>query len=211
MVLKDIINTLRFFRQEGADLYLALSEDFSPSCQKELAEFTLNAEFEKDVESVLVFYADKKIAEIAIVGNRERLIALSTPLKYMLYQLYDEMQKVISEEQEHDVYSKAMQYINEHLTEDISTADVAKHINYSESYFGYAFKKKYGVSIGQYVVELRLAKSKSLLKNTSFSITGVASSLGFDDPNYFSSLFKKYFGVSPKEYRKANSRVVEQK
>ena len=207
MVLTDIKETLHFFKQGGVDIYLGLSQDFSIETRRALSEFALDAELENKGESVLVFYSDKKIAEIAIVGNKEPLIALSTPLKYMLYKLYEETQKFIVEE--HDVYGIALQYINEHLTEDISTVDVAKHVNYSESYFGYAFKKKYGVSIGQYIDELRLTESKNLLRNTSFSITGVASFVGFNSPNYFSSLFKKHFGVSPKEYRKMHGRIIK--
>ena len=90
--------------------------------------------------------------------------------------------------------------------------DVTKYLRqgeYSESYFGYAFKQKYKISVSQYIRELKLAKSKELLKNTSFSVAGVASSVGFDTPNYFSSLFKSHFGISPKEYRKTHSQIVK--
>ena len=209
MVLKDLVDTLGFLKKERAQVYIVLSEDFSNECRNELAEFALNAEQQKEAASISIFYNERKIAEISMVESKEKIAEISLPIKYMLYRLYDERGKVMSEENAHDVYGKAVQYINEHLIDDISTADVAKHVNYSESYFGYAFKKKYGVSIGQYIVELRLAKSKNLLRNTSFSIAGVASSVGFDSPNYFSSLFKKHFGVSPKEYRKMHGRIIK--
>ena len=208
MVLKEIADTLRFLRQDGNEIYLGLSEDFSREIREELAEFALTAELESEAENISIFYDNRKIAEISIVEKKDRLTPLSIPLKYMLYRLYEETRKTISEINEHDVYSKALQYINEHLTEDISIVDVARHINYSESYFGYAFKKKYKVPVSQYIRELKLAKSKDLLRNTSFSIAGVASCVGFDDPNYFSALFKKHFGISPKEYRKNNTKIV---
>ena len=85
---------------------------------------------------------------------------------------------------------------------------MAENIGYSESYFGYAFKKKYKMSVSQYIRELQLAKAKDLLENTSFSVASVASYVGFDDSNYFSSLFKKYFGLSPKEYRNKHGSLV---
>ena len=206
MVLEEIADTLKFLKREGCQIYLGLSEDFSREIREELAEFALTAEFESETENISIFYDNRKIAEISMVKNKEKLHAVSIPLKYMLYKLYEETRDGVSAENKHDIYSKAVQYINEHLAEDISVADIAKHINYSESYFGYAFKKKYKISVLQYIRELKLAKSKDLLKNTSFSIAGVACCVGFADPNYFSSLFKKYFGVSPKDYRKAHSR-----
>ena len=126
----------------------------------------------------------------------------------MLFVLYEETHKIISETNEQDIYRKALQYIKEHYTENITVADVAAHIGYSESYFGYAFKKKYKMSVAQYVRELQLAKSKDLLENTTFSVSVVAGYVGFDDSNYFSALFKKYFGLSPKEYRKLHSTLV---
>ena len=209
MVLKDLIDTLEFLKKERAQVYLGLSEDFSKDCRNELLEFALSADLENAAANVSIFYDERKIAEISMVENKEKIEEISIPIKYMLYRLYDETKKVISEENEHDVYCLALQYINEHLTEDISISDVARHINYSESYFGYAFKKKYKISVSQYIRELKLTKSKDLLKNTSFSIAGVASCVGFYDPNYFSALFKKHFGISPKEYRKTHSRIVQ--
>ena len=148
-----------------------------------------------------------EVAKISAT-NEEHLSALSVPLKYMIERLYEESLKQISDTNEHDIYRKALQYIKEHYTEGITVADVSKHINYSESYFGYAFKKKYKMSVSQYVRELQLAKSKDLLENTSFSVSSVASYVGFDDFNYFSALFKKHFGLSPKEYRKQHSTLL---
>ena len=208
MVLKDLVDTLGFLKKERAQVYIVLSEDFSNECRNELAEFALNAEQQKEAASISIFYNERKIAEISMVESKEKIAEISLPIKYMLYRLYDESRKVISEENERDFYCRALQYINEHLTENISISDVARHINYSESYFGYAFKKKYKISVSQYIRGLKLTKSKDLLKNTSFSIAGVANCVGFYDPNYFSALFKKHFGISPREYRKTHSRIV---
>lgn len=208
MVLQDIYETLRFLRKEGYNLFICLSEEFSEDCRKEMSEFSFDGETDGETRGMPVFYDDREIAKIGIVGDKEKLSALSVPLKYMLCVLYEENRKTISEANEHDVYRKALQYIKEHYTENITVADVARHIGYSESYFGYAFKKKYKMSIGQYIRELQLAKSKDLLENTSFSVASVASYVGFDDSNYFSALFKKYFGLSPKEYRNIHSTLV---
>lgn len=207
MIINEIADYVRFLRKEGYNIYIVLSEEFSEETRKALSEF-LPDENKKD-KTVMrsLFYDDMEVAKIS-AGKEEYLSALSAPLKYMIERLYEESNKQISETNEHDIYRKALQYIKEHYTEGITVADVSKHINYSESYFGYAFKKKYKMSVSQYVRELQLAKSKDLLENTSFSVSSVASYVGFDDFTYFSALFKKHFGLSPKEYRKQHSTLI---
>ena len=208
MVLKEIADTLRFFRNEGYNIYLCLSEEFSEGCRKALSEFSPQQDAKEPLSISPVFYDDMKIAEIGIIGDNEKLEALSTSLKYILFAFYEENRKNVSEANEHDFYRKGLQYIKEHYTENITVVDVAAHIGYSESYFGYAFKKKYKISVSQYVRELQLAKAKDLLEDTSFSVSSVASYVGFDDSNYFSTLFKKHFGLSPKEYRRIKNTLV---
>lgn len=207
MIINEIADYVRFLRKEGYNIYIALSEEFSEETRKALSDFLPDEKATDKTVMRSVFYDDIEIAKIS-ADEEEYLSALSVPLKYMIERLYEESLKQISDTNEHDIYRKALQYIKEHYTEGITVADVSKHINYSESYFGYAFKKKYKMTVSQYVRELQLAKSKDLLENTSFSVSSVASYVGFDDFNYFSALFKKHFGLSPKEYRKKHTTLI---
>lgn len=207
MIINEIADYVRFLRKEGYKIYIALSEEFSEDTRKALSEFLPDENAEDKTITRSVFFDDMEVAKIS-ADKEEYVAALSSPLKYMIERLHEESDKQISETNEHDIYRKALQYIKEHYTEGITVADVSKHINYSESYFGYAFKKKYKMTVSQYVRELQLAKAKNLLENTSFSVSSVATYVGFDDFTYFSALFKKYFGLSPKEYRKKRSTLV---
>ena len=207
MIINEVADYVRFLRKEGYIIYIALSKDFPEDTRKALSEFLPDGNAKDKIFTYSVFNDDVEIAKIRAT-DEERLSALSVPLKYMIERLYEESNKQIFETNEHDIYRKALQYIKEHYTEGITVADVSKQINYSESYFGYAFKKKYKMTVSQYVRELQLAKSKDLLENTSFSVSSVASYVGFDDFTYFSALFKKHFGLSPKEYRKKHSTLV---
>ena len=207
MIINEIADYVRFLRKEGYKIYIALSEEFSEDTRKVLSEFLPDENAEDKMITRSVFFDDMEVAKIS-ADKEEYVAALSSPLKYMIERLHEESDKQISETNEHDIYRKALQYIKEHYTEGITVADVSKHINYSESYFGYAFKKKYKMTVSQYVRELQLAKAKNLLENTSFSVSSVATYVGFDDFTYFSALFKKYFGLSPKEYRKKRSTLV---
>lgn len=95
----------------------------------------------------------------------------------------------------------ALSHIAEHYHEKISTAELAKMCFFSESHFCYFFKNAVGKSAINYINELRIDKASVLLKNTDESIAHISSSVGFPDLNYFSRMFRKYKGMSPREYR----------
>ena len=100
---------------------------------------------------------------------------------------------------------KAVKYIQEHYTERITTADLAKVCYVSEYYFCRFFKKMTGLSAVNYINSVRIEKAMSFLDNTSATVTQIALKTGFDDLNYFSRVFKKLVGMSPTQYRKAHT------
>ncbi len=206
--LNEIVTTLGFLNDKGFGVKLWLSEEFSEQHLKELSEFLVDKNSIKSNSIYDVIYNDKTIAKLHFSCEIENVSILGIPLKYMLERLYEENKQSLTEISEHDIYHKAIHFIRENYAEGITVADVAKHIGYSESYFGYAFKKKYKMSVSRYVRELQLAKAKDLLVDTGFTISAVASYVGFDDSNYFSALFKKQFGLSPKDFRKKLSNFV---
>lgn len=84
-----------------------------------------------------------------------------------------------------------------------SIEDIAVKLNFSRSYIYTLFKKKYGVSPQDYLVNLRINNAKELLLNEKkLPISDVAFAVGYDDALYFSKLFHKKVGVSPKEFKK---------
>ena len=99
-------------------------------------------------------------------------------------------------------YRKILAYLNEHYTEKISLQEVADACFYSPSYVRHVFKKHSNETFKEYVTSLRIAHAKRLLKTTGFSVTEIALCVGFEEPNYFSNVFKKEVGVSPKEFRR---------
>ena len=206
--LGETVATLRFLQKEGYAVYLALSEGFPENVRKELAEFFPAESLPVKPHEYEISYDGTTVATLLFTGDKEKGGALSLPLGYMLERLYEEAKQAALENNESDVYKKALQYIKANYTEGITVADVARHTGYSESYFGYAFKKKYKMSVSRYVRELQLAKAKDLLVDTAFAVSTVASYVGFDDSNYFTAIFKKQFGISPKEFRKKYGRFV---
>jgi len=97
--------------------------------------------------------------------------------------------------------SKAIKYIHEKYHENISLDDVAKEINMSYHYFSKFFKESVGKNFVDYLTELRIVKSKDMLKDSGISIKEICNEIGYSDPNYFSKTFKKVTGMTPTEYR----------
>ena len=98
--------------------------------------------------------------------------------------------------------AEILNYISLHYSEKLSTSDLAERFFINEQYFCKLFKQATGQSVMEYINRMRIDKSAVLLEHTSESATRIASKVGFDDPNYFSRLFKKYMNMSPRAYRK---------
>lgn len=92
-------------------------------------------------------------------------------------------------------------YIQLKYASDISLRDVSEHVGITESYLSHLFKSKTGYSYLEYLRQHRIKKALELMRNQSRRINEVARDTGFRDMSYFSSLFKKYVGVSPSQYR----------
>ena len=100
-----------------------------------------------------------------------------------------------------DFVQETISYIHDHIAEDLSLEVLAKIVNSNESYLSRTFKKECGISIINYITTLRIALAKDLLAGSTLRTFEIADSIGIHDAAYFSSLFKKNTGLSPKEYR----------
>lgn len=105
------------------------------------------------------------------------------------------------------VVRQAMEYIETHFCEDISLVKVSAHIHLSPTYFSRIFKKTVGLGFADFLANMRLKVAKQRLRNSTETIEQIAEALSFSSSSYFSSVFKKYEGVTPSEYRaKRNTR-----
>ncbi len=93
-------------------------------------------------------------------------------------------------------------YLNENYTEDISLYTLSKNMYLSPVYISKIFKELMGDSPINYLIQIRLIKAKNLLEDSKLSIKTIAKMVGYNDPYYFSKLYKKYYGISPNKARK---------
>lgn len=96
-----------------------------------------------------------------------------------------------------------LQWINIHITENISLKDLAYEFSFSKEYLARYFKSKMGMTMQTYINNLRISKGKELLLKSELNINEISKKLGFIDDKYFLKLFKKYENITPKEFRNA--------
>lgn len=93
-------------------------------------------------------------------------------------------------------------YIALHYMDEITLNEVAEILNLSRSYLSTLFKKEVGISFTQYLIDFRLNRAIEILKLENLPLNSVAEMVGYPDYTQFSKIFKKYKGVSPKNYIK---------
>jgi len=101
----------------------------------------------------------------------------------------------------HYLAAAAKEYIDKHFNEEISLEDVSRAVNLSPQYFSRFFKQETGENFIDYLTQVRINKAIELLKDKNHTIKEVCFMIGYNDPNYFSRIFKKVTGYSPSEQR----------
>jgi len=107
-----------------------------------------------------------------------------------------------SSNRSHGVLAHALRYIDENYTqENLSLNRVASQINISPNYLSAMFSQEMGCTLTEYITSRRMEKAKEILRTTDMRSGEIAFALGYRDPHYFSFLFKKTQGCTPRDYR----------
>ena len=101
-----------------------------------------------------------------------------------------------------DIIDLAKEYIDNNFDKELTLEKIAEEICISSFYFSKLFKEKMNINFIDYLTKIRIKKAKKMLRNSSYIIKKISKDVGYNDPNYFSRVFKKYTGESPSKYRK---------
>lgn len=134
----------------------------------------------------------------------QKIHSLSEIKKYVVRLLNEaiELRDAESGRRYSDLIAAAKKEIENHyMTEEISLNTVAISVGMSPSYFSSIFSKEAGKTFAEYLTEVRIEKAKEFLMCSSMKTSEIGYEVGYKDPHYFSYIFKKVQGCSPKEYR----------
>lgn len=93
-------------------------------------------------------------------------------------------------------------YIDRNITENLKISNIAKSFSFSCEHIIRSFKKTYGITPHQYILQSKIRLAMIMLKSTDMSIEDISEKLNFSDSHHFSTQFKKHMGYKPLEYRR---------
>ncbi len=124
-----------------------------------------------------------------------------------IHRMYIQRVRKAHEHQHHSALVRAcMEYIETHIVDKISLRDMAAEIGYTETYISRKFKSESGESLSDAINRQKIQLAKSVLKDSPIPISELSDRLGFASPSYFSSVFKKFTGITPVEYQENHTK-----
>ncbi len=162
-----------------------LKKDFSDAIQRIFTE-----EAEDDFDSSAMIKAEVMHLILLILRHINKK---NKTRPFFLSETQKKHQKIVTE---------TIAYFEKYHTQDISLNDLSNQLYISPTYLSKIFKEITGQTPISYLIQIRIDKAIELLKTKRYSIKKVAELVGYEDAYYFSSLFKKYVGISPKKFKK---------
>ncbi|GAF67115.1 putative response regulator [Bacillus sp. TS-2] len=137
------------------------------------------------------------------IQNIEDLKSIQSVRAFLIKALSDFADRVKKIKQKR--YSKpinmCLNYIYTNLYGNLKLVDISKHVNMHPNYISSLFKKEMGISLSKYIHQSKVDEAKLLLKFTNHSLLKVSTMLHFHDQSYFTKVFKKHTGLTPKRYK----------
>ena len=133
-------------------------------------------------------------------GYEDYIVSLFKDILLLVDRQQHEQKKTTGNVQEQ--IERAAAYFNENYNTKISIDDYAESLHISTNWFIHNFKQYAGMSPAQYILSLRMVNAQSLLERTTYNIKEISEIVGYENPLYFSRVFKKEIGKSPAQYRK---------
>ena len=140
-------------------------------------------------------------------GYEDYIASLFNDILLLVDRQQHEQKKATGDVQEQ--IERAAAYFNENYNTKISIDDYAESLHISTNWFIHNFKQYAGMSPAQYILSLRMVNAQSLLERTTYNIKEISEIVGYENPLYFSRVFKKEIGKSPAQYRKERVEAEE--
>lgn len=116
-------------------------------------------------------------------------------------ELEEELVRQPEKKDAESLYDQIREYIEKNYSKKITLNDIAEELHANSSYLSRLYKKESGQNLFDVILKKRVDKAKEYMETTDKKIYEISQAVGFDDTGYFSRIFKRYTGISPKEYQ----------
>ena len=182
--------------------------------QKARAASSSNTDYVKNLyfnllQCIFEVTRERGLIETAVENERSyiwqeiiEIKTLSELAKYIRANAETVFERMVTKDSVNRKTHEIMNYINSNFSnKNLSTQKIARNSYLSHTYLCSFFKKSTGKTLNEYITEVRMEKAKEMLKDIRLKQYDIAYGTGFRDTNYFSTLFKKYTGYTPTEFR----------
>ncbi len=181
------------FREKGTELTNYISINF----RCDTSDIPLLPFYIKDAYSFDIDYCLSKLIEIFYQNGKYAAQKCAGLLEFILFEMLDKL----SDEEENRHVALMKRYISYNWFKKINLDEISAAAHLSRSYSSAVFKKAVGVSIIDYVIDIRINRACEMLRFSDESVADIAEKTGFCDIFYFSKTFKRIKGMSPLQYR----------
>lgn len=155
-----------------------------------------------DVEEALTL-SDSYIQKCELVNSMNAL----TNLQYhMILDFTERVERIRIGKHPSKLMIDVSNYIQHHLSDVITTEDIAKHLFISRSRLSTKFKAESGINLNEFIAQEKIEEAKRLLRYSDKTLLAISSYLGFASQSHFSHVFKKFTGKTPNEYRELHNK-----
>ena len=147
-------------------------------------------------------------AEKMYEGNESGKVICDSYIKILLLSLNVQCREFyFNANRKHVTTTKLKEWLRIHACDGITASDAANALNYNSDYLTQILKADTGMTLCEYLNDVRLREAKKLLLNSNRTVSEIAYDVGFSDEKYFMKLFKRKENVTPTQYRNAHFRI----
>ncbi|MDR0138922.1 response regulator [Metabacillus idriensis] len=195
-----ILEELRIGKWEGVRSHFQTMTGYFEKFQHPLAEAEQKV---YDTMTLMIRYLDEMgfmIRKPVFSFSAKSYLQMKTEVNFILEDVISQY-KQATENLQDDIPNRMKQHIKKNCHTDLSLEAMAKEFNLSPQYVSKIFKEELGISYIDYLTKCRIEKAKKMMEKGSHSLKEIAFEVGYNDPNYFSRVFKKVCKKSPSQYK----------
>jgi ligand-binding sensor protein/AraC-like DNA-binding protein len=193
--LEGLISGLRYEAHQNVAVMRAKMTELLVMLSRAASQMGLDLEpfLTINHDTISQIYATNSIESISVIASRGM-------------DAYLERLEAIAQKPENPNVTVMLGYIESQSQKNLTVEEIASSACLSPGYAGRIFKEQTGLSMMDYVLKVRIEKSKKLLLNPHYQIQAIAETVGYEDAGYFTKVFKKFEGITPTEFRRIHKR-----